>query len=337
MAMRITSSVTSLSWIPSEAIDGMPKLPFSFGTFHYDQTPPDTIGPHVRETLETLRAGDRFRFANHLAAWIEVKDGQITRCGYSGGGSIGATRVKIPLASWFVDATPLPDRLAEPERGDGWVRFTQTAGGRTGVPAPRTVRHPPFVQYRAPIAWTTLSLTMYADGRVEHSVEGASPFPRHWIYDESGRLVKKSGTTQFKDWWKRAFGKHTPWGDLDSPALVTEVETALERELSNSIMRGGQKPEIRKIKKGAALVEQGTEGDELFLLLDGVLSVDVDGTILAELGPGAVVGERAALEGGRRTSTLRAITPCKVAAVASAQIDRQALDALSTGHRKEFA
>ena len=337
MAMRITSSVTSLSWIPSEAIDGMPKLPFSFGTFHYDQSPPDTIGPQVRETLESLRVADRFRFANHLAAWIEVEDGQILRCGYSGGGSIGATRVKIPLASWFVDATPLPDRLAEPERGDGWVRFTQTAGGRTGVPAPRTVRRPPFVQYRAPIAWTTLSLTMYADGHVEHSVVGASPFPRHWIYDENGRLAKKSGTTQFKDWWKRAFGKHTPWGDLDSPALVTEVETALERELSNSIMRGGQKPDIRKVKKGVALVEQGTEGDELFLLLDGVLSVDVDGTIVAELGPGAVVGERAALEGGLRTSTLRAITPCKVAAVASAQIDRQALDALSTGHRKELA
>ena len=337
MAMRITSSVTSLSWIPSEAIDGMPKLPFSFGAFHYDQTPPDTIGPDVKATVESLRAADRFRFANHLKAWIDVEDGQIVKCGYLGGGSIGATRVKLGLGSLFVQATALPDRMAEPERGDGWVRFTQTAGGRTGVPAPRTVRHPPFVQYRPPIAWTTLSLTIHADGRVEHSVAGASPFPRHWIYDDTGRLVKKSGTTQFKDWWKRAFGKHTPWGDLDSPALVTEVETSLERELSNSIMRGGQKPDIRKLKKGSTLVEQGEQGDELFLLLDGVLAVDVDGTVLAELGPGAVVGERAALEGGRRTSTLRAITPCKVAAVASAQIDRQALDALSTGHRKELA
>jgi murein DD-endopeptidase MepM/ murein hydrolase activator NlpD len=34
----------------------MPKLPFSFGTFHYDQTPPDNIGPRVRETLESLQA-----------------------------------------------------------------------------------------------------------------------------------------------------------------------------------------------------------------------------------------------------------------------------------------
>ena len=43
-----------------------------------------------------------------------------------------------------------------PEVGDKWVRFVQTAGGRTGLPAPRRVRHPPFVQWRAPLAWTTL-------------------------------------------------------------------------------------------------------------------------------------------------------------------------------------
>ena len=321
--MRITSSVTSISWIPSEAIDGMPKLPFSFGTFHYDQTPPDSIGP-AREILEPSESPIDSASPIIWRRGSRSKTARSSRCGYNGGGgSIGATKVKVGLASWFVAAAPLPDRIAEPRAGDGWVRFTQTAGGRTGVPAPRTVRRPPFVQYRAPIAWTTLTLTMHADGHSEYEVTGASPFPRHWIYDDTGRLAKKSGTTQFKDWWKRAFGKHTPWGDLDSPALVTEVETALERELSNSIMRGGQKPDIRKVKKGATLVEQGSEGDELFLLLDGVLAVDVDGSVLAEVGPGAVVGERAALEGGRRTSTLRAITPCKVAAVASAQIDRK--------------
>ena len=65
------------------------------------------------------------------------------------------------------------------------------------------------------------------------------PVPRHWIYDHHGPLVQKSGLVDFKDWYQRAFGKHTPWGDEDSPALVTEVETALERELSGSIMRGG--------------------------------------------------------------------------------------------------
>ena len=75
--MRIESSVTSLSWIPSEAIASMTaKLPFELGLAHYDETPPDAI-----DDLEALRDADRFRFANRLEAWIEVEDGKITSCG----------------------------------------------------------------------------------------------------------------------------------------------------------------------------------------------------------------------------------------------------------------
>ncbi len=41
--MRIESSVTSLSWIPSEAIGGLTKMPFETGMAHYDPPPPDVI------------------------------------------------------------------------------------------------------------------------------------------------------------------------------------------------------------------------------------------------------------------------------------------------------
>lgn len=97
-------------------------------------------------------------------------------------------------------AVPLPDLRPEPEVGDGWVKFTQTAGGRTGVPAPRPTRRPPFIQYFAPIAWTTLELTIWADGRHEGRLVGASGFPRHWVYDNNGRLEAKSGLTDLKTW-----------------------------------------------------------------------------------------------------------------------------------------
>jgi CRP-like cAMP-binding protein len=73
----------------------------------------------------------------------------------------------------------------------------------------------------------------------------------------------------------------------------------------------------------------------MFLLLDGVLALEVDGAELASLGPGAVLGERAILEGGRRTATLRAVTPCKVAVAKGATIDHEVLRNLSTGHRRE--
>ncbi|MGH9243293.1 MAG: cyclic nucleotide-binding domain-containing protein [Acidimicrobiales bacterium] len=247
------------------------------------------------------------------------------------------TEVRVGRREVTFTAFALPDLQLEPEVGDGWVRFVQTAGGRTGLPAPRRVDRPPFAQWDAPLAWTTLALTIYADGRREHEVVGASPFPRSWIYDHEGKVVAKSGLIDFKHWYRTAFGKHSPWGDTDSPALVTAVETALERDLSRTIMRGGAKPAIKKLGAGKTLVQQGDRGDAIFLVLDGVVGVEVDGRTVAEFGPGAVLGERALLEGGTRTSTLRAATKCKVAVAAGDQLDRSALAELSTGHRREDA
>lgn len=330
--MRIESSVTSISWIPSEAISGMAKMPFETGVAHYDVAPPDAIdGP---DTLEELRAADRFRFANHLSAWIEVDNGQIAGYSQNGSGMIGSTTVKVGKAI-TVAAVPLDDIVADVVVGEDYVTFRHTAGGRTGVPQPRRVNRPPFVQIVAPLAWTTLELTIHADGRSEGKLAGASPFPRHWVYDAEGKLAAKSGTIDFKDWYRNAFGKHSPWGDEDSPALATAVETALERELSRRIMRGGATPKIRKVKEGNTLVEQGDAGEEMFLVLDGVLGVEVDGEPLADLGPGSVIGERAILEEGRRTSTLRARTPCKVAVARSVDIEPSVLEELREGHRRE--
>ena len=55
------------------------------------------------------------------------------------------------------------------------------------------------------------------------------------------------------------------------------------------------------------------------------------------IGPGAMLGERAHLEGGIRTSTLVAVTDCRVASVEARQFDHDALVELSGGHRREDA
>ena len=102
-------------------------------------------------------------------------------------------------------------------------------------------------------------------------------------------------------------------------------------------MHGGPKPRISKFPAGAVLVRQGEPGSDVFLVLDGVVRVDSGGEPLAEYGPGAMLGERAHLEGGVRTSSLIAVTPCRVAAVDAAQLDRSALEELSGGHRREDA
>lgn len=330
--MRIERAVTSLSWIPSEAIGGAMKMPFEMGFTHYDDPPPDRI-----DDLEALQAADRFRFANHLRAWVEVDDeGRITDAGYSGGVLMGSTTV-LPgkRAHHTFEAFAMPVLQAEPDVGPDQARFVQTCGGRTGLPAPRRVNRPPFVQWKAPLVWSTIALTIRVDGHAEMEVLSTTPFPRHWIYGPDGELALKSGMTDFKDWYRHAFGKHSPWGDEDSPALVTAAETALERQLSTSIMRGGQKPEMRKIKAGRTIVVEGEGGSDLFLLLDGVVRVDVGGEPVAEMGPGAVFGERALLEGGKRTATLVAVTPCRIAVARADQLDRSSLVEIAAGHRRE--
>jgi hypothetical protein len=329
--MRYENSITSLSWIPSEAIQGTTRLPFEVGMAHYDPPPPDELG-----SLDELREADRFRFANRLSAWIEVRaSGEISGAGYSGGGQIGSTTVRLGPVSHVFQAVALPDIQRDPEYGDGWVRFIQTAGGRTGMPAPRTVRRAPFIQWQAPLAWTTLTLTLFADGKAKYEMSGASRFPRHWVYDNEGRLVNKSGLIDFNDWYRKSFGKHTPWGEEESEAFVTVVETALERSLSRQLMTGAAKPKIMKIDKGTSLVRQGEKGSDVYLILDGVLRIEIDDERIAEYGPGALLGERAHLEGGARTSSIVAVTNARVASVPAESLDRSSLEELSTGHRRE--
>lgn len=94
-------------------------------------------------------------------------------------------------------------------------------------------------------------------------------------------------------------------------------------------------PTRRRVEGGDALVEQGEPGDELYLLLDGVLAVEVDGEEVAEIGPGAILGERAVLEGGRRTATMRARTGCRVGVFPAEHLDRAVLEQLSAGRRRE--
>jgi hypothetical protein len=328
--MRLESSVTSISWIPSEAIAGMPEIPFELGIGHYDDPPPDRL---EEGDLEQLRAEDRFREANHLEAWIEVDDGKIVDHGQAGGGLVGATRFSLGPVSLTVPGVAFDILRPEPKVRDDAVRFVQTVGGRAGFPAPRRVTGRPYFRVHSAIAWTTLALTIRADGSSDHEVVGASSFPRHWIYDRDGKLVEKSGTIDFRSWYRDAHGERTPWGDEESEAFVTAAESALEREISRDLMEGKNLSERLMLDIDETLVEQGEPAKDLYLLLDGVLVVEVDGEEVAEIGPGAIVGELAFLEGGKRTATLSARTQCRVAVIPAELIDRQEIEDLAATRR----
>ena len=219
--MRIERSITTVSWIPSDLLEGMGKIATRMKLAHHDPPPPDSLGADTSAAIDELRVNDRFRFANELRAYIEVDDdGHITGCGYFGGGVIGATTIGLGVGSITIPAVSCP--TAQRARGHADLGAVHPDGGWPhGRADAACVKHPPFIRYHAPIVWTTLELTIHADGTSESTMIGASGFPRHWVFDNGGNLVAKSSVAEYKKWMTDSFGRRTPWGDEDSPALVT--------------------------------------------------------------------------------------------------------------------
>jgi hypothetical protein len=110
-----------------------------------------------------------------------------------------------------VNAVGDPELRQDPVAGVGFVRFTQTAGGRAGIHAPRFVHVAPFAKIQSPTVWTTLALTIYADGSVSRELVDASSFPRHWIYDADRQLAGQSAPTDFKSWYRTTTITRSPW------------------------------------------------------------------------------------------------------------------------------
>ena len=67
--------------------------------------------------------------------------------------------------------------------------------------------------------------------------------------------------------------------------------------------------EILRLEESTVVVEQDTEGDSCFIIKVGTVSCSKDGVEIRRLGPGELFGEQALLYGGRRTASVRTITP----------------------------
>lgn len=329
VARTVTTSFTSVSWIPSEAISGLMRLPLDIGLGRYDQPPPERI-----DDLDTLLASGGCRFANRLTVWATIDDGVIRDSGSSGGGLLAATEVGPGPISVAVPAVGFPE-IRSNESDEASVTYVQTAGGRTGAPYPRTTKGSRRWRLTAPTAWTTLAVTIGADGSITRDVRGASPFPRHFFYDDEGQLVSKSATIDYRSWVERHHDEDTPWGGADSEVMATATESALERTLSAVVMQHGPKPQIRTVEPGDVIMSAGEPAHSMDLILDGLVSVEVDGEIVGECGPGSLLGERAFLEEGVRTATVRAVTRVKLAQADPTTFSPEDLDRLREFHRRE--
>ena len=213
-----------------------------------------------RSTTSTpWRAEGRFRFANRLQAWAEIEHGRIVDAGCSGGGLMGATTVRLAKLRRHVRAGRRSPTCA-PTRRVSDTEVTVRADHR------RPHRPARAAPGEAPAVPAVPRADRVDDPRAHHprrrhvELRGARreqvPAPLG-LRRTTAASRPRSASPNFKEWYRDAFGKHTPWGDQDSKALVTAVETALERQLSVTIMSGGERPEIRTLKEGEYLVAAG--------------------------------------------------------------------------------
>jgi hypothetical protein len=296
---------------------------------HYDPPPPLTV-----TDLEPMRKRGEFRFANRLSAWIEVRDGSVVDCGYSGGMIMGVTPFTVGRLRVMLPTKRNPEIRHSPQVIGNEVTFVQTAGNRPGFSFLRPSIHWPFILSRPFNIWTTVELTIKADGSSRQRFVGASPFPRHWLYDNDGHLVEKAALTRAQVWLRTVFGTHTPWGGEDEAPIVAEPESELERDLSDQIMRD-RESSVRWLQAGEFLFRQAEEGSLVALILDGAFEVRVNDKVVGQVGPGTVVGERASLEGGRRTADLRALTDARVGEIEPSRLNSGLLTELALEHHRE--
>jgi len=71
--------------------------------------------------------------------------------------------------------------------------------------------------------------------------------------------------------------------------------------------------ETATLPADSTLIEEGEDGDALFLVLEGTASVRRGGHEVLAVGPGAVFGEMALLDGEPRSATVVATSPVTVA------------------------
>ena len=80
--------------------------------------------------------------------------------------------------------------------------------------------------------------------------------------------------------------------------------------------------DIVTFRPGQTIFTQGMPGDVMYLVQEGQVEIRVDGSTVEIVGPGGVIGELALVDGGPRSASAIAWTPCRLARVTASELDR---------------
>jgi CRP/FNR family transcriptional regulator len=109
-----------------------------------------------------------------------------------------------------------------------------------------------------------------------------------------------------------------PTHDAKREALSATVFAQLSARELDDVARVSDE---RHLPAGATLCSQSEFGQDTFVIANGQVAIDVDGVQVATSGPGQLVGDWALFGNGRRSATVRALTPVDVVVVDPRELD----------------
>lgn len=79
--------------------------------------------------------------------------------------------------------------------------------------------------------------------------------------------------------------------------------------------------DVVEFPAGAVIIEEGEEGDHMYVVMEGVVEVSLKGKHLAKAEPGEIVGEMALINSELRSATVTATTDCVLASIDQTSFD----------------
>jgi len=79
--------------------------------------------------------------------------------------------------------------------------------------------------------------------------------------------------------------------------------------------------DVFEVPAGTVIIEEGQEGDHMYVVMQGEVLISLKGRHLATAQPGEIVGEMALINAELRSATVTATTDCVLASIDQASFD----------------